>query len=61
MKLGGETLIEQGAINLHLLKKRLNEKQLDKLISLNVITAGNVSYTRPDGINVIALGHLFVK
>ncbi|MDR0545782.1 MAG: hypothetical protein LBG49_02555 [Mycoplasmataceae bacterium] len=44
-----------------LFKNRLIKEQLNKLMSLNIIVAGNTSYTRHDGINVIALGHLFVR
>lgn len=61
IKLGGETLIEEGVNNLKLFKNRLTKEQLNKLMSLNIIVAGNTSYTRHDGINVIALGHLFVR
>ncbi|WP_264292439.1 hypothetical protein [Tessaracoccus defluvii] len=28
------------------------------LATLNVLTAGAESFTRPDGVNIIALGHL---
>jgi hypothetical protein len=59
--LGGETLIEEWVNNLKLFKNRLIKEQLNKLMSLNIIVAGNTSYTRHDGINVIALGHLFVR
>jgi|GEM_PF-3341294 len=34
------------------------ESRAEANTSLNVITAGSTSYTRPDGVNVIALGHL---
>jgi predicted AAA+ superfamily ATPase len=59
VKLGGENAIRDAVSNFAKLKNRLTEKRLSDLISCNIITAGENSYTRPDGINIAALGHLF--
>lgn len=40
------------------LKAKVSEQRARQLVTLNVVTAGAKSYTRPDGVNVIALGHL---
>jgi uncharacterized protein len=58
VKMGGAKNIELAAHNLTALAAKVSEKRADQLASLNIITAGNTSYTRPDGINVVALGHL---
>ncbi|MDD5705419.1 MAG: DUF4143 domain-containing protein [Kiritimatiellae bacterium] len=58
VKLGGSSLIEEGARSLIKLRDKLPEQRRDELTSLNVLTAGHTSYTRADGVNVIALGHL---
>jgi predicted AAA+ superfamily ATPase len=60
IKLGGDDYIESGARNLLALQKKLTESRQKEMMSLNVLTAGNVSYTRPDGVNVISLGHIGV-
>ena len=36
-------------------KCQRREKQLQSLV---ILTAGEMSYTRPDGVHVVALGHL---
>jgi predicted AAA+ superfamily ATPase len=59
IKLGGEAAIRDAVSNFDKLKNRLTEKRLAELISCNIITAGENSYTRADGIHIIALGHLF--
>lgn len=59
VKLGGEETIDAAAKCFARLKKRLTPKKLSALTSLNVVTAGRESYTRKDGVNVIALGHLY--
>jgi hypothetical protein len=61
IKLGGDKGIEKAIENFSSLKSKMDIKKWDKLISLNIITAGNMSFTRKDGVNIIALGHLFVK
>jgi len=58
VKLGGEKNIDAAARNLQKLASRVSETREAQVASLNVITAGNVSFTRPDGVNVVALGHL---
>jgi predicted AAA+ superfamily ATPase len=58
VKLGGENKIAEAVSNFEKLRNRLTDAKLNKLASLNIITGGAVSYTRPDGINIISLGHL---
>jgi predicted AAA+ superfamily ATPase len=58
VKMGGSKNIELAAHNLTALAAKVSEKRADQLASLNILTAGSTSYTRPDGINVVALGHL---
>lgn len=55
VKMGGSKNIELAANTLKALKFKVSEKRSSQLASL---TAGSTSYTRPDGINVVALGHL---
>ncbi len=59
VKLGGTANIEKAATSLRALKAKVSEQRARQLSTLNVVTAGAESYTRPDGVNVIALGHLF--
>jgi predicted AAA+ superfamily ATPase len=59
IKLGGEAAIRDAVSNFDKLKNRLTEKRLAELISCNIITAGENSYTRADGVHIAALGHLF--
>ena len=61
VKLGGEQFVNEGATNLKKLRDKLAEQRQRDLMSLNVVTAGNTSYSRDDGVNVIALGHLTVE
>jgi hypothetical protein len=58
VKLGGERAIEEAVANFGKLRVRLTEPKLAHLASFCVITGGQASYTRPDGIHVISLGHL---
>lgn len=58
VKMGGTKNIDAAATNLAKLSGKVSEKRVEQLASLNVLTAGTTSYTRPDGINVVALGHL---
>ncbi len=46
-------------MSLRALKAKVSEQRERQLSTLNVVTAGAESYTRIDGVNVIALGHLF--
>ena len=58
IKLGGESRIDEGAANLKKLRGKLEESRRRDLMSLNIITAGNTSRTRDDGVNIIGLGHM---
>ena len=58
VKVGGSKNIDMAATNLRSLAAKVSEQRADQLASLNVLTAGTASYTREDGVNVIALGHL---
>lgn len=58
VKMGGSKNIELAARSLTALAAKVSEKRASQLASLNIVTAGNTSYTRPDGVNVVALGHL---
>lgn len=58
VKLGGERAVAEAVTNLARLRSRLTEAKQAQLASLCVITGGQNSFTRPDGIHVIALGHL---
>lgn len=58
VKLGGERAISEAVANFRKLRSRLTEAKLDRLASFCIITGGQASFTRPDGIHVIALGHL---
>lgn len=58
IKMGGAKNIDKAAANLTALAGKVSEKRSGQLSSLNVLTAGNTSYTRADGVNVVALGHL---
>jgi predicted AAA+ superfamily ATPase len=48
----------EAVANLSKLRSRLTEAKLAQLASRGVITGGQTSFTRPDGIHVIALAHL---
>ena len=58
VKLGGQEAIETAATSLARLRARVPAGKWAQCRSLNVITAGQSSYRREDGVNVIALGHL---
>jgi predicted AAA+ superfamily ATPase len=58
IKLGGDSFIDEGASNLQKMYKRLTPGKQADMRSLNVLTAGSASYTRPDGVNVVSLGHI---
>ncbi|MDR2286954.1 MAG: DUF4143 domain-containing protein [Prevotellaceae bacterium] len=61
IKLGSTESINEAAVNLQKLLTRLTPEKAAQCASLNVLIAGNSSYTRADKINVVSLGHLFVK
>jgi predicted AAA+ superfamily ATPase len=58
VKLGGQRAIAEAVANFEKLRSRLTESKLERLASLCIITGGQASFTRADGIHVIALGHL---
>lgn len=58
IKLGGERAIEEAVDNLGKLRSRLTPQKIARLASLCIVTGGQASYTRPDGIHVVSLGHL---
>ncbi|HUF99336.1 MAG TPA: DUF4143 domain-containing protein [Ilumatobacter sp.] len=58
VKMGGRANIDTASVNLRKLLGKVSPARATKVASLNVITAGNVSQTRDDGVNVVALGHL---
>lgn len=58
VKLGGERAIEEAVVNFGKLRARLTKQKLGHLAALCVITGGQTSYTRPDGIHVVSVGHL---
>lgn len=60
VKLGGAKAIETGAQSLHALAVKVSAQRAKELRTKVILTAGETSYTRPDGVNVVAIGHLFV-
>jgi hypothetical protein len=50
--------VTEAITNFAKFKKIINPAKWQKLISLNIVTGGSNSYTRDDGVNVIAFGHL---
>ena len=58
IKLGGERAIEEAVMNFGKLHARLTDQKLGHLAALCVVTGGQTSYTRPDGIHVVSVGHL---
>ncbi|MCL2464680.1 MAG: DUF4143 domain-containing protein, partial [Micrococcales bacterium] len=58
VKLGGKMAVDTAAVNLGKLVAKVSPQRAARCCSLNVVTAGTTSYTRPDGVNVVALGHL---
>lgn len=59
VKLGGTANLQRAAASLRALRAKVSEQRARQLCTLNVVTAGAESYIRSDGVNVIALGHLF--
>lgn len=58
VKIGGEKNLEAAASNLLALQRKVSEKREEQLQGLFILTAGEMSYTRPDGVHVVSLGHL---
>lgn len=58
IKLGGQDLIDTAAVNLKQLENKVSDERREALRNLVVITGGKASYTREDGVHVVALGTL---
>ena len=58
LRIAGERVIEEAVANLGRLRSRLTPQRIARLASLCVVTCGQASYTRPDGIHVVSLSHL---
>lgn len=59
IKLGGETLIEEGANNLKILKSKIDINKMNAPSFLMVLTGvGDYAYKRPDGVLVVPIGCL---
>lgn len=59
IKIGGETLIEEGADSLKALKNKLDTTKMKKPSFMMVLIGiGNIAYRRDDGIYVVPIGCL---
>jgi hypothetical protein len=59
IKLGGDTLIEEGAANLNTLAKKIDTTKMKKPSFKMVLTAvGQFAYMRTDGVMVVPIGCL---
>ncbi len=58
VKLGGQKHIDRAADHLRQLSRKVSEQRQAQLQALVVLTGGEASYTRPDGVHVVSLGHL---
>lgn len=58
IKIGGTDAIDKAATNLRTLADKVDHSVNGEPLALGVITAGNNSFTRPDGVHVLSLGHL---
>jgi len=58
VKLGGAAGIDEAVENFKKLKRRIPDSKLELLRARVIITAGQSSYIRPDGVAIVALGHL---
>ena len=56
--MGGDKAVDWAAANLLKLANKVNTDIKGAPQALIVVTAGNVSYRRSDGVYVVALGHL---
>ena len=54
----GMGMLDEAANNLLKFNERIDVKKYRKPSSLNIITGTGMSFTRPDGINVISLASL---
>lgn len=57
-KLGGARAIDDAAKNLLALRNKVDTEVKGEPKALVVLTAGETSYPRPDGVHVVSLGHL---
>ncbi|MDR0545762.1 MAG: DUF4143 domain-containing protein [Mycoplasmataceae bacterium] len=60
IKIGSQEGIESGFSNINRFKEKLEKNKLKNLISMNIITAGQIAYSK-DGINVFPLAQLYFK
>lgn len=59
IKLGGDTLINEGAENLRKMKNKIDTKKMKNPSFLMVLTAtGKYAYQREDGVYVVPIGCL---
>lgn len=58
-KLGGDRLIEEGALNLKKLEAKIDTDQMNAPSFMMVLTGlGNYAYRREDGVYVVPIGSL---
>lgn len=60
VKIGGAEAIEKAAQRLLSLRDKVSDARRRSSTAVTVLTAGNTSYQRKDGVNVVSLGHLTV-
>ena len=58
VKIGGQKHIDAAAENLLRLRAKVSAQRAEQLQALVVLTAGDMTYLRDDGIQVLSLGHL---
>ena len=59
IKLGGDTLIEEGARNLKAMEAKIDNDKMNTPSLLMVLTGvGNYAYRRKDGVFVVPIGSL---
>lgn len=59
VKLGGAKAIDAAARSLHALAAKVSPQRASELKAKVVLTAGTTTYARPDGVQVVSIGHLF--
>ena len=60
IKLGGSKAVDAAARSLLALEAKVAPQRASALRAKVVLTAGDTSYVRPDGVMVVAIGHLFI-
>ncbi|GGD66003.1 hypothetical protein [Microbacterium murale] len=60
VKLGGSKAVDAAARSLLALEAKVTLQRASELRAKVVLTAGDTSYVRPDGVMVVAIGHLFI-